>query len=61
MPHTLLILSRRASEYRDLIDAASLPDLEVTSTADPADAVARASEFDVALGEPSLSRHCFRG
>jgi phosphoglycerate dehydrogenase-like enzyme len=54
MSHTLLILSRRASEYRGLIDAASLPDLEVTSTADPADAAARASQFDVALGEPSL-------
>jgi len=54
MPHSLLILSRRASEYRGLIDAATLPDLEVTSTADPAEAEARASHFDVALGEPSL-------
>jgi phosphoglycerate dehydrogenase-like enzyme len=54
MPHSLVILSRRASEYRGLIDAASLPDLDVTSTADPAEAAARASQFDVALGEPSL-------
>ena len=54
MPHTLLILSRRADEYHRLIDAARLPDLDVTAATDPAEAATRASAFDVALGEPSL-------
>jgi phosphoglycerate dehydrogenase-like enzyme len=55
--HRLLILSRHAADYRRLVDAAHLPDLEVTSTADPVDAAARAGEHDLALGEPSLLRH----
>jgi len=55
--HRLLILSRRAREYHDLIAAANLPDLDVTSTADPADAAPRAADFDLAFGEPSLLRH----
>lgn len=54
--HRLLILSRRASDYRRLVDAADLPDLEVTATSDPAEAAPRAAEFDVAFGEPSLLR-----
>lgn len=52
--HRLLILSRRAREYHDLVAAANLPDLAVTSTTDPADAAARAADFDLAFGEPSL-------
>jgi len=52
--HRLLILSRHARDYHRLVDAARLPDLEVTSTADPADAAPRAAEFDLAFGEPSL-------
>jgi phosphoglycerate dehydrogenase-like enzyme len=54
--HTLLILSRHARDYHRLVDAARLPDLEVTSTSDPADAAARAAAFDLAFGEPSLLR-----
>jgi len=54
--HTLLILSRRARDYHHLIAAAGLSDLGITSTTDPADAAARAAEFDLALGEPSLLR-----
>ncbi len=54
--HTLLILSRHARDYHRLIAAADLPDLGITSTTDPADAAARAAEFDLALGEPSLLR-----
>jgi phosphoglycerate dehydrogenase-like enzyme len=56
MPHSLLILSRRADDYRLLVEAAQLPDLTVTATADPAEAAARAAEFDVAFGDPSLLR-----
>jgi phosphoglycerate dehydrogenase-like enzyme len=54
--HTPLILSRRARDYHRLIAAADLPDLGITSTTDPADAAARAADFDLALGEPSLLR-----
>ena len=55
--HRLLILSRHARDYHRLVDAARLPDLEVTSTSDPADAAPRAGEYDLAFGEPSLLRH----
>ena len=54
--HKLLILSRHARDYHGLIDAAALPELDVTSTTDPADAAARAGGYDLALGEPSLLR-----
>jgi phosphoglycerate dehydrogenase-like enzyme len=52
--HRLLILSRHARDYHRLVDAARLPDLEVTATTDPADVTPRAAEFDLAFGEPSL-------
>jgi phosphoglycerate dehydrogenase-like enzyme len=54
--HTLLILSRHARDYHGLIDAAVLPDLDVMSTSDPAGVAARAGDYDLALGEPSLLR-----
>ena len=54
--HALLILSRHARDYHRLIAAADLPDVGITSTTDPADAAARAADFDLALGEPSLLR-----
>jgi phosphoglycerate dehydrogenase-like enzyme len=54
--HTLLILSRHAREYHALIDAAALPDLAVTSATDAADVAARAGDYDLAFGEPSLLR-----
>ena len=38
--HRLLILSRRAREYHDLVAAANLPALDITSTTDPDDAAA---------------------
>src|SRR4051812_46938821 len=52
--HKLLILARRAAEYQRFVDAAGLPDLEVTATSDVADVRARAADFDIAFGEPSL-------
>jgi phosphoglycerate dehydrogenase-like enzyme len=55
--HRLLILSRHARDYHRLVDAARLPDLEVTSTTDPGDVTSRAAEFDLAFGEPSLLKH----
>jgi phosphoglycerate dehydrogenase-like enzyme len=54
--HKLLILSHRAPEYRKLIDAAALAHLDVMSTTDPAEAVDRANDRDLMLGEPSLIR-----
>jgi phosphoglycerate dehydrogenase-like enzyme len=54
--HRLLILSRHAREYHRLVDGANLRDVEVTSASDPAEAAARAADFDLAFGEPSLLR-----
>src|SRR5260370_33661710 len=52
----LLTLSRHARDYHGLIDAAALPDLDVTSTTDPAGVAARAGDYHLALGEPSPLR-----
>jgi phosphoglycerate dehydrogenase-like enzyme len=52
--HHVLILARRAPEYRSLVEAAALPDLQITSTHDVGEARSRARECDLALGEPSL-------
>ena len=54
--HTLLILSRFAPDYRALVEAAHLPDLSMTATREPSEAAPRATEFDLAFGEPSLLR-----
>ena len=54
--HGLLILSRHATEYHQLIEAARLPQLGIVSTTDPADLPPSATLCDVALGEPSLLR-----
>jgi phosphoglycerate dehydrogenase-like enzyme len=54
--HRLLILSQFARDYRDLVDAAHLPELVVTSTTDPAEAAVNAASFDLALGEPAPLR-----
>jgi phosphoglycerate dehydrogenase-like enzyme len=54
--HRLLILARRAADYRRLVDDARLPDLDVMSTSDLAEATPRAAEFDLVFGEPSLLR-----
>jgi len=54
--HRLLILSRFARDYHDLLDAAGLPDLAITSTANFADVAAEAASFDLAFGEPALLR-----
>ena len=54
--HSLLVLSRYAHDYRELVDAAQRPDLTVTATTDPGEAAANAASFDLAFGEPSLLR-----
>ena len=52
--HKLLILSRHAPDYLRLVEAASLPDIEITASTDPS--ATAPAEFDVVLGEPSLIR-----
>jgi phosphoglycerate dehydrogenase-like enzyme len=54
--HKLLILSKHAEAYRRLIEAARLPDVEITSTSDVSDAVSRGGDCDLVFGEPSLIR-----
>lgn len=53
----VLILSKRASDYSPLIEAAALPGLEkFASATNPTDALALGDNFDVVFGEPSLIR-----
>ena len=54
--HRLLILSRLARDYRELVAAARFPDLSIASTSDPAEAAADAASFDLAFGDPALLR-----
>jgi len=51
--HTLLILSKHASDYHRLVEAAQLPDLAIVSGSALADTPSAAT-CDVVLGEPSL-------
>jgi phosphoglycerate dehydrogenase-like enzyme len=51
----VLILSKRAGEYRPLVEDASLPGLEkLASATNPSDALGLGDDFDVVFGEPSL-------
>jgi phosphoglycerate dehydrogenase-like enzyme len=53
----VLILSKRADDYRHLLDAASLPGLEkLASATSPEEALELGDDFDVIFGEPSLVR-----
>jgi phosphoglycerate dehydrogenase-like enzyme len=54
--HKLLILSKHADAYRRLIEASRLPDLDVVSSTDAADALARGGDSDLVMGEPSAIR-----
>ena len=56
MSHHLLILSRHADAYRELVDAARLPDLRTTSAASVSALEPAAAAADLVLGEPSLIR-----
>lgn len=52
--HRLLILSQKANDYLQLIQAARLADLEFLATSDPLEAIARGQDCDLAFGEPAL-------
>jgi phosphoglycerate dehydrogenase-like enzyme len=54
--HRLLILSRLARDYADLVEAARLPDLAITAMTEAAGPPANAASFDLAFGDPKLLR-----
>jgi phosphoglycerate dehydrogenase-like enzyme len=54
--HRLLILSKHAGAYAQLVEAARLPDLRVTPAAKLSDLGPDAADYDLAFGEPSLLR-----
>jgi phosphoglycerate dehydrogenase-like enzyme len=62
--HTLLIVSTHGDEYRELVEAARLPQLVVANGLLPDRTVAAAGACDLVLGEPALVRellpHCPR-
>ena len=51
--HNLLILTKHPDEYRERIQAASLPDLAIVATDDVAEGLARAPHSDILLGDPT--------
>ncbi|MGH9139709.1 MAG: D-2-hydroxyacid dehydrogenase [Vicinamibacterales bacterium] len=54
--HRLLILSRLARDYAEIIESARLPDLTITATTEVTVAAANAASFDLAFGDPRLLR-----
>ena len=59
--HTVLILSRHAPAYRQLIEQAGLPRLAVLTCSDPSAIGSGAADSDIVFGEPSLiapALHC---
>jgi len=54
--HLLLILSRHAEAYRQLVEAAHLPDLRVAAASTASEVEPAAAAADLVLGEPSLIR-----
>lgn len=52
--HRLLILSRHADEYRQMIEAAKPAGLHVAAFQTPQEALAGCPDCDIAFGEPSL-------
>ena len=52
--HRLLILSRLARDYADILAAARLPDLAMTSMTEAVAPPANAASFDLAFGDPRL-------
>jgi len=52
----LLILSRHADAYRELVAAARLPDLRITTASTALNVEPTAAAADLVLGEPSLIR-----
>jgi phosphoglycerate dehydrogenase-like enzyme len=53
MPH-LLILSRQAQDYANLLTTADLPDLKIVTATDSTTAIEQGSNCDIVFGEPNL-------
>ena len=51
--HRLLILSRLAAEYSEIIAAAGLPDLSITALSGLSEQPAAPASFDLAFGDPA--------
>jgi phosphoglycerate dehydrogenase-like enzyme len=52
----LLIVSKQADEYRNLIESANLPGLELVSSSSVSSAISFGADCEVAFGEPILLR-----
>jgi phosphoglycerate dehydrogenase-like enzyme len=52
----LLIVSKQADEYRNLIESANLPGLELVSSSSVSSAISSGADCEVAFGEPILLR-----
>ncbi len=54
--HKLLILSRQAQEYQQLLESVELPEIQIFSATDVEEAKALGSDFEIVFGEPRLMR-----
>ncbi len=54
--HKLLILSRQAQEYQNLLELAKLPEIQIFSASDVAKVKALGSDFEIIFGDPRLMR-----
>jgi phosphoglycerate dehydrogenase-like enzyme len=52
--HRLLIASRLAQDYADIVNAAGLPELAIETITSAADPLVNAAGFDLAFGDPRL-------
>jgi phosphoglycerate dehydrogenase-like enzyme len=53
-PHALLILSRHAQQYLQILGAAAMPDLTIVAATDRESLPSNAGACDIVFGEPSL-------
>jgi len=54
--NNLLILSRDAEKYYEIINDHNLPDIQITAFTDPADALKRCRRSNIVFGDPDLIR-----
>ena len=52
--HKLLILSRQAQEYQQLLESAKLPEIQIFSATDVDAANASGADFEIVFGDPRL-------
>ncbi len=54
--HKLLILSREAQEYQQLLESVKLPEIQIFSAIDISKTKTLDSDFEIVFGEPRLMR-----